>query len=397
MRISSSTLSRYTSQDMMKYQLEIADLQSQISSGKQLQKPSDDPVNAARQVNLSQNLSQIDQYNRNINLAEARLSNEESHIANTENVLLRVRELALISNNSATTDEVYPALAAELEQLSADLLAQANATDPDGDFLFAGTKTSTRPFSPGSPDVYLGDDQQRMIQVNQSHQMATSDSGKDIFMRIPASDKSHTIDIDTSNTGSASILLTNDGTGPNPGTTRYALEFPTSGTYSITNLDTGAAEVTGAAIPESNTIEHAGLQLSITGAPNPNDRFNLEPTIQQDVFKTLDKFIELLNSPPQSAAEKAVHRHKLNEIMINVDQAFEHMTLKRADIGSRLASLEHILQENESIGFTLNVTLSGIEDLDYADAISKLQHQATALEALQKTITRTQGLSLFSS
>ncbi len=84
-------------------------------------------------------------------------------MAHSENILLRVRELALIGNNSTTTAEVYPAHTTELQHLRDDLLSQANAKDQDGNFIFSGNKVLTRPFNPGGPNPYSGDDQQRVI------------------------------------------------------------------------------------------------------------------------------------------------------------------------------------------------------------------------------------------
>lgn len=397
MRIASTTLNRYASQDLMKYQTEMADLQKQISSGRQLNRPSDDPVNASRQVNLSHSVSQLEQFDRNIAIAESQLQTEELHLANSEDILLRVRELALIANNAATAPEVYPTMITELQQLRADLLAQGNAKDVNGNYIFSGSKAMTQPFSPGDPDVYHGDDSQHQIQINQTITMPTGDSGKDIFLRIPQSNLSHTMHSAESNSGGASAVLTRDGSGQTPSAERYAVDFLSPTTYNITNLDTGAVVVTGATLGESAVFTFDGLQVTFTGTPAAADRFELSPTEHQNVFSTIDSFIEELGQPPQNSAEKPIHRQNLNNVLISVDQAFDHMTLKRADVGSRLASMDATREQNNATEFQLVTTLSGITDLDFADAISRLQQQATALEALQKSITRTQGLSLFNT
>jgi len=396
-RISSASINRHAIQDLMKYQLEMAELQSRISSGKRLNKPSDDPVDVSRKIDVSASLSQVGQYIRNINFAEARLENEENHLSNSENILLRVRELALISNNAATSSNDYPAIKAELVQLRGDLLSQANAKDVDGNYIFSGSKTATRPLNPGSTNTYNGDDQPRLIQVNQNLQMQTSDSGKDIFMRIPQSDLSHTLSASSDNTGSAVGVVADAGIGGSPGNDRFSIQFTSPTSYDIVNLSTGTIEVSAATLSESRTIDLAGMQVTLTGAPSANDEFLLIPTQQQDIFTTLDSFIGLLEKTPSSTAQKTLQHQDINSVLLNVDQAFEHFTLKRAEIGSRLASLDIIRTENEASEFQLKTTLSGIQDLDYTEAISSLQQHAFALEALQQTIVRTQGLSLFNN
>ena len=395
MRISSSTVNRYINLNLMKQQVEIAELQNQIGSGKKLEKPSDDPVNASRRVDLSKALSQIEQYQRNASIAETRLVNEERHLVSSENALLRIRELALISNNAATSPTVYPAIITELEHLREELLAQANAKDADGNFVFSGTKTSTQPFNPGSPDIYLGDDQERLVQINQNHRLASGHSGKEVFMRIPDSSYSHTLSASSSNTGDASGLLSTDGTATIPDTSQFEIRFTATDTYDIVNLGSGGIEVSGAALPESGTISFNGLQIQFTGTPATNDTFQLNPGTQQNIFATISEFTDLLQQAPNGSAEKALHRQQSNNILEKIDLAFEHMTLMRAETGNRLSSLDTIREENEAVEFQLTSTLSGIEDLDYTAAISALQQRTTALEALQKSISLTQNLSLF--
>ncbi len=382
---------------MMRYQVELAELQAKISSGKNLEKPSDDPVNAARFVNLTQTREQTEQYNRNLNIAEARLSEEETYLMNSENIMMRVRELALTTTNASTSPDSYPAIRTELEHLYSELLAQANATDSEGNFIFSGSMTATRPFVPGDTNVYRGDNEQRLIQVNPLISMETSDTGNDIFVRIPASDQPYVVSSDPANTGGASVLITTDGTVPVPGPDRYEIRFTAPKTYDIINLATSTTEVNGATIPASNTIDFNGMQISLTGVAATNDAFYLDPTGQQDIFKTLQNFMDLLDTQPADQADKAINRQTMNQVLIGVNQAFDHLTLKRSDIGTRLSTLENIAQENDAVSYQLETTLSGIEDVDYTEAISALQQKAIALQALQSTITRTQNLSLFNT
>lgn len=397
MRISSASMHRLANQDMMKYQVEMANIQAQLSSGKRLNKPSDDPVDASRRIDVKERMNQVEQYIRNTNFAEARLVNEEAHLANSEEVLMRIRELALVTNNAATSATDYPAIKSELLQLRDNLLYQANAKDTDGNYIFAGSKTSTKPIIPGNPTTYGGDDETRMIQVNQGLTIQSGDSGKEIFLRIDQSKLSHTMSVDTSNTGTASASLSSAGIGTQPPNHTFELRFTSSTTFDLVDTTTGTVEIAAATIPESQSFDYNGLQIAFTGEPAAGDVLTMNPTERQDVFRTLDEFIALLDNPPQTGSEKAVQRQLINNTLENVDQAFNHITLKRAEVGSRLATLDVVKQENEASDFQLRELLSDIEDLDYASAISSLQQHATALEALQKTITRTQNLSLFNS
>jgi flagellar hook-associated protein 3 FlgL len=80
---------------------------------------------------------------------------------------------------------------------------------------------------------------------------------------------------------------------------------------------------------------------------------------------------------------------------MNVDQALGNVLDVRTQVGSRLAAIETQLDSNGAMALTLQSTLAQIQDLDYAEAISRLSAQATTLEAAQQSFIRTQQLSLF--
>jgi flagellar hook-associated protein 3 FlgL len=79
----------------------------------------------------------------------------------------------------------------------------------------------------------------------------------------------------------------------------------------------------------------------------------------------------------------------------NIDQALGNVLNVRADVGVRLNHVENQLDINESFNLQLQETLSGIQDLDYAEAISRFNLQLTTLQAAQQSYVKMQGLSLF--
>ena len=84
-----------------------------------------------------------------------------------------------------------------------------------------------------------------------------------------------------------------------------------------------------------------------------------------------------------------------SQFLMNIDQAEDKLLQTRAAVGARMNVVD--TQENLNEDFTLNLskTLSSIEDLDFAEAVSLLQQQLVGLEAAQAAFVRVQGLSLF--
>src|SRR5574337_1726029 len=105
MRVSTSWMQQQSVGSMMDRQGDLSDLNIQLSTGKRINQPSDDPVGAARALDLTHLTADAAQYQRNITSANARLGLEDQTLSNTSNVLGRVRTLLLQAANGSQTDE----------------------------------------------------------------------------------------------------------------------------------------------------------------------------------------------------------------------------------------------------------------------------------------------------
>src|SRR5690606_12039494 len=121
--------------------------------------------------------------------------------------LQRVRELALQGNNGSQTNETRRFIAGEIRQMLDELLQLANTHDANGEYIYAGVTSLTRPFSPGAGGevTYNGDDGQRQIQISPVRQIAIGDSGQRVFMDIPEGNGTFTVHEDPANSGGGVI------------------------------------------------------------------------------------------------------------------------------------------------------------------------------------------------
>jgi len=395
MRISSSYFSRQTATEMMRQQSEIAKTQAQISSGKRINKPSDDPASAARVEELNQASSQLEQYDRNGTFAESRLSLEETALGSVSNVLLRMKELALSANTDTIAAQDSNAFLAEIEQQLSELIDYANTIDSNGDYLFAGNNGDTQPFSGNNPVSYAGDDGMQTVQIGPGRTVTTSHSGMDVFQRIRNGNGKFNVSAAAGNTGTAIISQGSVTDNALFQQNDYSIQFTSATTYDVVDNTTGSTLVTGATYTADAQIQFAGLQVSISGTPATGDNFQIKPSTNQDLFQTVNNFIDILKNPPANDAEKAQRRQKMNAFMSDLDQTFEHINSSRSEVGTRLKYIDSSREENSAIKFQVDKTIAELEDLDYAEAISRLQFQMTTLEAIQRTFSRLEGMSLF--
>ncbi|MGF1878273.1 flagellar hook-associated protein FlgL [Photobacterium frigidiphilum] len=157
----------------------------QLNSGEKMLKPSDDPLGSVQLMMLDREQANIGQFQKNITNLEAQLGKTESHLDASNNAVLRVQELVIsVSNASNSTVEGREAIATELESLLDQLTDTANSKSPNGDYIFAGTKTDTQPITKNSVTgkyVYNGNGDQRMVKVAESMSIPANQTAEDIF------------------------------------------------------------------------------------------------------------------------------------------------------------------------------------------------------------------------
>lgn len=185
MRISTSTIYSANVTNMNNMEVQIAQTQQQISTGNRIQSPADDPTGAARVVELNQANSVVTQYDTNNTAAQNTLSLSENILQSVTTLLQSVKSTVVNVGNGTLTSADRQSLATTLQGDYQELLGLANSTDGTGNYLFSGSKGNTIPFAATAAGVvYQGDDLQRNMQVSATRQVASTDVGSDIFMRI---------------------------------------------------------------------------------------------------------------------------------------------------------------------------------------------------------------------
>jgi flagellar hook-associated protein 3 FlgL len=184
--VSTNAIYRTGIEAIQRGQSELARTQLQMSTGKRILRPSDDPNGAVQALQLRQRIAAVEQFGRNANYATTRLNQEETVLQQMGGALDRVRELAVQAANATQTAESRRAIAVELRQVRTSLVDLANTRDANGEYLFAGFRSTSRPFvnDAGGAVEYLGDEGQRFLALAPDRQVAVGDSG-DVFMNVP--------------------------------------------------------------------------------------------------------------------------------------------------------------------------------------------------------------------
>lgn len=409
MRVSTSFIHQRGLNGILHLQNQLSDIQAKIASGKKILKPSDDPVGSAQMLRLNQAKTMLDQFERNAVLAETRLNLEEAVLASVENSLHRIRELALQANNSILSDADRQAIALEIKSRTDELISLANSRDANGEYMFGGYQVNKIPFSKlanGTID-YNGDQGQRLIQISQQNRIADGDSGFDVFMDIISGNGTFRVQDAPGNAGTGIINTGQvfDDTAYIEDT--YTITFVTNSNGNLAYNVVGAAS--GQVIPplpgdpvndapdfaSSASIQFNGIETSITGTPAAGDSFSISPSPHQDIFTTVNKLATALETDTGNNADLTRVLNETTRSILDIDQAFNHISEKRAGIGARLNTIDDQLSVNQDFSIEVQSTMSGIQDLDLASAITELEQRTAALQAAQLTFVQIQSLSLF--
>lgn len=395
MRISSTAIYDANVSLLGQQQTKMLHTQMQVASGRRILTPADDPVAAARALEMTQSDAVNTQYTANRNAAKYSASLSEGILQSVTSLLQDVRDVAIQAGGGAINNSQKQTLAVALQGRLDELVALANSKDGTGNYLFSGSQGGTQPFANSATGVqYQGDDLQRLIQVSSARQMSITDSGADVFMRIKDGNGTFTIHPAAANAGNG---IANQGSVANPALltgNNYQITFNVVAgvtTYNVTNTTTAAVVVAGAPYTSGQTINFDGMNMSISGAPANGDTFTVAPSTSQSLFKTISDLITALGN----GATPSQFKNGLGAGINNIDQGLNNVLTVRASLGSRLRELDALQTTGDDLGLQYKQTLSQLQDLDYTKAISDLTQQQIGLQAAQKSFKATADLSLF--
>jgi len=378
---------------MLTQQAQLAKTQNQVSTGKRVLTPSDDPVAAVHIMELQRALQQSTQYTKNAGAAGDRLSLEEQAIADISNVMQRVREQTLEANNGTVDADSRKLIATELRQRLDELVNIANRRDSNGEYLFSGFSTSTQPFSQTASGItYSGDQGSRSLQIGPTQTINDSDSGFALFMNVKQGNGTFVLGGSTSNTGSA-VLGASSVVDPSAWTPDdYTLTF-TSATGDYQIVDSSANVVTTGTYSQGDTIQFNGIKFEMSGMPAQNDTFTISRSRKEDVFTTMQGLIDSLEGT--SATTESQFSTNMSVALQQIDQIDSHTLQVRAQVGTRLSELDSVKDSLDQQQLDLKQSTSDLQDLDYTEAVTRMNQQLIGLQAAQSAYAKISQLSLF--
>lgn len=388
MRISTAQIYDSGANGLLRNQYDLYKLQNQLSTGRRVVTPADDPVAASQALVTEQKQSVNQQFLDNQSNAKTQLAELESLMGSVGGVLINAKSRWVEAGNGTYSASELKAIAVDLRGKYQEILGVANSADANGLYRFAGYQAGTQPFvESGGSIVYQGDSGARQLQVEASRYMDVSYSGREFFEGIPQGNGVFVANADSANTGSG--VISNGSTVGTFDGRSYELRFTSATDYEVW-ID-GALDST-ATYTSGGTINLGGAQVALSGTPAAGDSFTVAPSTDESIFTTLDNFIAALESGDSSSAE---FKNTMLRVGASLDQAIQHVVDSRAVVGARMAELESLTSLGEDLDVQYQSQISDLVDLDYAKAFTDLSKNQLQLQAAQQSFVKVTGLSLF--
>lgn len=391
MRLATANSYDSTLNSLNQRQKALADLQEKISAGKQVVRPSDNPMAAALAERAQTRIDRLHSDQRALANQRNSIAQAESSLGDTVTLLQNARQLMLNAGNASYSATDRASLVQQLADIKDQLLALANTQDSNGLPVFSGLGSSGAPFVQTSTGVQFTGLNGETASTAQS--LPGSMNGQAIWMAVPSGNGVFNVSAAAGNTGQ---VWSDAGQVTNPTALTghgYQISFAVSAgntVYSVTDTTTGTPVSSNTPYVAGQSIAFDGLSLKVQGSPQPGDSLQLSPSGRTDIFSLLDNTIQGLGS-----TSAATRMQTLQRSLTELDAGLDRVQSARGQAGNWLNRADAIGTDQEQRGVQLEADRSRVEDLDMVKGLSDLQTQQTGYEAALKSYAQVQRLSLF--
>lgn len=379
-------------------------LQTQGSTGKKLLASSDDPFLADRIKSTENYLNQLKSYDFNLKLAEG-INNDKNTVATQSLELVRKsQDLLLQSQNEVLSNNDRAVIAKELEGVLSQLLAQANARDAHGEYIYSGINVGKPPYIvQGEAYVYQGSSESKYIEIGRDVRINYTNSGYDIFGAIPNGNGIlYATSNPASNTGTGLISDCSVTNNSHYVADQYTISLVTNSQGQMAYVINGTS--TGQVIPQpplnnpadapayvpGEAIAFNGISFLLSGQPESGDSFTVVPSTKQDVFTTLHSMINALNTPVNSPREQANLKQQLINFSDSLHQAGINFQSYETSVGNEGNIIDNQKTISQNLIMDEEGILSRLSDADMFTVLSDLTRQMAIVKLTQETYMKIQ-------
>ena len=403
MRLGSANTYDRALQNLYSRQTELSNQQEKLTSGKNVNRPSDDPTGAAQAERALTRLARISSDNRSLEVQRSAITLAESTLGDATSLVQKLRELVITAGNAGYSASDRKSVAQEMSGLRDQLFALANARDANGTPLFGALGSASAPFTDSSGGVSFNGVAGQRASTETS--IPGTMDGQAVWMNVASGNGSFALSTGTGNTGN---LWTNTGQVLTPASLtghNYTITFSVVGaatTYSVqdtTNIPATTVLPAPAVPPSPNptytpgqAITFDGLSLVANGAPANGDTVQVVPSTNTNLFKVMDDAITAIGDPNLTSSQRA---QAVGLALTQVDTGMNQLQAARSQAGEWMNRADNIQDAQEGRTLQLSADKSRAEELDMVKGIYDFTRFQTGYQTALQSYAQVQKLSLF--
>lgn len=390
MRISTANSFDNTVYQLQKRQADMADAQEQLTSGKRVNRASDDPAAAARAERALASASRAEAQMRATDASRRAMEMTEGALGDADDLLQKARETLVASGNASYTDAERKSLANDIRQVRTQLMAVANRSDGAGGYVFGGQGSAQPPFV----DLPSG------VQFRGSGGELQAASGEALPLTMDGnatwlSARSGNGVFSTGTTSTTAWVDAGRVTNPSALTgSTYSVEFSVAGGVTTYSVLADGAPTAAAGVPyvSGRAIEVDGIAFNVSGTPANGDTVTASPSTAISVFDALDRAAAALELPQQNNAQRA---QMTSTSLADLTAVMGNLSSARALSGQTLNLADTVTNRLQDLKLNNETVRANAEDLDMVQAISDFKNQQSGYDAALQSYAMVQRMSLF--
>jgi flagellar hook-associated protein 3 FlgL len=414
MQISTNEFLLGSVSDLLQQQQTVNTLNREIATGETMLDASSDPGGAGQVIGLANQIGTLAYDTANGQAATQTLQDGVSTLQQVTNLLDQLNQTASAASNGTSTAADRQSDVSATQSLLQQLVQLANTQDANGNYLFAGSKSNTPAFTmqANGQVVFNGDASTNQVAIAPSLSVASTVSGQNAFMDVPAGTDGIAVTADANNTGGAYALaqgVTNVSqvTAASLAGTQYDISFSGSGqslSYQVTSgtgiPGSAGYNATSGVVASGNfttgaSLSFAGMQVEITGTPASGDSFAVQPGATTSLFQTVQNLVTALGMQQSTGAQAAQAQQALQNVLVDIKSSQTNLLSAQATLGSSLAEIQSVATQTGTQTTDAQTAMSNLQSANMPQVLANYSESLTALQAAEESFSKVQNLSLF--
>lgn len=352
MRVTDRMGIEQTNRNLQKNRADMSDLQTQAATQKKVNKPSDDPIAAARILATRTDERGSQQFLKNIHMARSFLEFSDQSLSELTEVLNRVKELAIQqANDAGTSDTTRKVVAEEVGQIFGQIVQIGNRKLGER-YIFGGFQTVKAPFD--LEGNYKGDNGNMQIHINKDAFMSMNVPGDQVFQGKDISD---------------------DG----------LIRMPKDVPRDVPDLQAHQRDIVDEELRKMDREENPDIQLRGPAS----DASRGHAFVEARASESDERGVNILRSVKDfEIALRTGDKLEIQNAIDSVDRAMGQVVRARSQVGARIQTLNHTDDSLRKAIVENKAANSHFEDADLLAVVSDINKTDTAFKATLDTSAR---------